>query len=177
MFTVLEQEAFLSLGKLRSLHISGCPQLVEVSAGAFSELNDLEGLEMSSNRKLSLIHPEAFGSVISLRTIDLSKNGLSSLSSSLLPWSSLASVDLSANPWHCDCDVSFLKTVILSAVNKSDSVKVVRCWNPPNLKNVDVAKLELDCSVVQSPNTDQTTVSMNNTEMIAIICSSAVVLS
>merc|ERR1711936_815299 len=177
MFSVIEEEAFLGLNKLRTLQINGCSQLEQIAAGAFSNLGDLEEMVLASNRKLRLIHPQSFGSVISLRRIDLSNNGLASLSSSLLPWASLAAVDLSGNPWNCDCDVSFLKTVILSAVNRSDTVRVVRCWNPPDLRNVDVAKLELDCSVVQSPKTDHNSVSMNNTEMIAIICSSAVVIS
>ena len=178
MFTRIEEEAFVDLNKLRSLRISGCSQLEQIGAGAFSDLIDLEEMELSSNRKLSLLHPQSFGSVISLRTIDLSNNGLPSLSSSLLPWASLASVDLSGNPWHCDCDVSFLKTVILSAVNKSDTVKVVRCWNPPNLRNVDVAKLEMDCSVVQSPKVDVAVsdVHITKIEIIIIICSSIAIL-
>merc|ERR1712079_338023 len=62
MFSVIEEEAFLGLDKLRTLQINGCSQLEQIAAGAFSNLGDLEEMELASNRKLRLIHPQSFGS-------------------------------------------------------------------------------------------------------------------
>jgi len=114
----------------------------------------------------------------SLRALDLSNNGLTSVSSQLLTWTSLASLDLSGNPWSCDCDLSFMAEVIRATVNKSEaSVKVVRCWSPPSLRDRDVTSLDLDCGLHHSPKTDKSAIKMNNTELVAILCSSGVVLS
>jgi hypothetical protein len=155
-FTVIQAGSFRGLKKLRSLDISGCPELVELAKDALGGCNDLETLKISSNRKLDFMHPGSLGgSLTRLRSLDLSSNALTRLSPSLVPWGALTSVLLSGNPWTCDCENSFLRDVIINSVNKSDSPhRVVRCWSPPNLKDQDLAYLQLDCEIVQSPNTD-----------------------
>ena len=84
---------------------------------------------------------------------------------------------MSGNPWQCDCQISFLQSVIISAVNKSDSVRLVRCWNPPNLRDVDITSLDMDCSLTQSPSIDTSLNNINNVEIIAIIgCSISIII-
>lgn len=178
LFPSLEAGALTGLARLTHLAVSGCPQLAEVEVGAFSDLRDLQSLSLASNRQLRLIQPGAFGDVTSLRALDLSNNGLTSVSSQLLDWTALASLDLSGNPWTCDCELGFLGEVIRAAVNRSEaSVRLVRCWSPPSLRDQDVTKMELACDLHQSPKTDKSAVKMNNTELVAILCSSGVVLS
>merc|ERR1712012_549406 len=184
-FSNIEEESFISLTKLKSLTVSGSSQLVEISALAFSGLSDLEQLTISNNKKLRIIDQEAFGSDagVNLKLLDLSNNKLSSLSSSMLSWSSLSSLDLSGNVWECNCNLAFLNNVIINAVNVSDSVssvRVVRCFSPSSVRNQDIPSLSLQCDVVHSPKTDKSTVTtgvMNNTEIIAIVSASAVVIS
>ena len=178
-FPALKTGALTGLGRLTHLAVSGCPQLAEVEAGAFSDLRDLQSLSLASNRQLTSIHPGAFGdSGSSLRALDLSNNGLASVSSQLLDWASLTSLDLSGNPWTCDCDLGFLAEVIRAAVNRSEAgVRRVRCWSPPSLRDEDVTKLDLSCDLHHSPKTDKSAVKMNNTELVAILCSSGVVLT
>ena len=153
-FNVIQAGALRGLNKLKTLEIQGCPELVEVGEDALTECLDLEILKISSNRKLVHLHPSSLGSLPSLRSLDLSNNALTKVSSSLAPWMTLTSLDISGNPWTCDCDNSFLKSAIINSVNQSQSVRVVRCWNPPELRDRDLAFLKLDCSLVQSPNTD-----------------------
>lgn len=99
-----------------------------------------------------------------------------SINPNLVPWMSLSSLDLSGNPWNCDCQTIFLKNVIINTVNNSDSVPVVRCWNPPALRDRDIAVLNMDCEIVQSPKTDQTVRTIDLAAMIAVIISLLVVV-
>jgi len=175
-FRVIDDDAFLHLDRLNRLEISGCSNLQEVTENAFGILSDLEYVKISWNKNLNIIHAEAFGPLPMLKHFDLSNNGLSSVSPSLVPWMSLSSVDLSGNPWHCDCQNSFMKRVIINTVNNSDSIPIVRCWNPPNLRDSDIALLSMNCEIVQSPKTDQSVETIDSMAIVAVICSSAIVV-
>ena len=172
-FTVIQAGSFRGLNKLRGLDISGCPELVEVAENALEGCNDLETVKISSNRKLDFLHPGSLGgSLTRLQSLDLSSNALTRLSPSLAPWLSLTSVHISGNPLTCDCENSFLKDVIINSVNKSNRPhKVVRCWNPSNLRDRDLAYLELDCKVIHSPNTDPSVLASDGFEVMAAIIS------
>ena len=174
-FTVIQAGALGGLNKLKKLEIQGCPDLVEVSEDALAECLDLETLQISSNRRLVHLHPSSLGLLPSLRSLDLSNNALTNVSPSLAPWMALTSLDLSGNPWTCDCDSSFLRSAIINSVNQSESVRVVRCWNPPELRDRDLAFLKLDCSVVQSPNTDPGVQTTGYVGVLAVVVSVVVV--
>ena len=174
-FTVIQAGALGGLNKLKKLEIQGCPDLVEVSEDALAECLDLETLRISSNRRLVHLHPSSLGLLPSLRSLDLSNNALTNVSPSLAPWMALTSLDLSGNPWTCDCDSSFLRSAIINSVNQSESVRVVRCWNPPELRDRDLAFLKLDCSVVQSPNTDPGVQTTGYVGVLAVVVSVVVV--
>ena len=179
-FTVIQAGALRGLNKLKHLQIQGCPDLVEVDEDALADCLDLETLKISSNRKLSHLHPSSLGGAPhpSLRSLDLSNNALTKVSPSLAPWMALSSLDLSGNPWTCDCDNSHLRSAIINSVNQSETtVRVVRCWNPPHLRDRDLAFLKLDCNVVQSPNTLDQGVEIGNSYVgvLAVVVSLVVV--
>ena len=174
-FTVIQAGALNGLNKLKKLEIQGCPELVEVGEDALADCLDLETVRISSNRRLVHLHPSSLGALPSLRSLDLSNNALTKVSPSLAPWMALSSLDLSGNPWNCDCENSFLRSAIINSVNQSESVRVVRCWNPPELRDRDLAFLKLDCSLVQSPNTDPGFETTGYVGVLAVVVSLVVV--
>ena len=51
-----------------------------------------------------------------LRRLSLRDNQLQSIPSQLAPWSQLDMVDLSGNPFNCECDILWLRSALLSDV-------------------------------------------------------------
>ena len=152
LFSVIPRGALTGLDQLARLDVSGCPSLSLVEEGAFSSNPGLKELIMANNSKLEVIEAGAFKGVTGLEVVDLSNNGLRDLASSLMPWAGLVNLQVSGNPLHCDCSTIFLQEVIYSTVNSSSdsAMRVVRCWTPLELRDQDLALLQLQCDVTSS---------------------------
>ena len=150
MFGRLQKNSFAELPQLKKLDISGCPALTHIENEAFASNSDLREVVISSNRQLQVIEPQAFTGIPDLERVDLSNNQLDHIPPSLLQWQRLNHFQVSGNPLHCDCANFFLKDVIYTIVNSSETVRVVRCWTPLHLRDQDLALLQLQCDVTSS---------------------------
>ncbi|CAB4063177.1 unnamed protein product [Lepeophtheirus salmonis] len=136
--TSLSIGSFQGLGTLRKLKLSdnelksipdgairdSVPNLEELYIGPesihFSDFiiwtrsaEHLEHVVISENRHLKAISEVTFGddspSLMHLRHFDLAENGLETLSEALLPnWLKIKVIDLTGNPWRCDCETTWL---------------------------------------------------------------------
>ncbi|XP_012370758.2 leucine-rich repeat-containing protein 3C [Octodon degus] len=77
-------------------------QLASVPAGAFQHLSTLEELDLSHNALAHLSGAAFQGLAGTLRHLDLSANQLASVPVEAFMGLQIQ-VNLSANPWHCDC--------------------------------------------------------------------------
>ena len=144
--SILGSEAFSPLAQLKHVDISGCSKLASVEAHAFKSCLDLKHVTISLNRALVYIDPRAFDSGMSkLRSLNLADNGLQSLPATLVPWPRLHSLDLSNNPWHCDCSLSFAAEMLAQfQPNVSDKIMPGKCASPEAKRGSSLRDLQVD---------------------------------
>ena len=127
------------------LNISHCHQITEITAEAFKKNLNLKTVVISNNPKLEKIDSRVFGQGTQLRHLDLRRNGLSSLSENLTDWTTVKTLQLSENMWHCSCDLIWLQQTIVKLVNSSQaSVRIVKCFSPRHLYDHDIVTATID---------------------------------
>ncbi len=147
-FSAVSRDWLADVPRLQRLDLSNCPQLRSIAAEAFSPNLELEQVTIAANPLLTHIHEAAFLGLTAVQRLDLSNNALEVVPPSLVPWERLAHLQVSGNPLLCSCAANyFLKEVVIrTALNSSEGVRVVRCWNPVHLRDRDLARLDLGCS-------------------------------
>ncbi|KAH8339258.1 hypothetical protein KR074_009124 [Drosophila pseudoananassae] len=139
-FEVIPSGAFAGLRELRQLELTGAKRLRRVENGAFSGNTNLEHLNLSSNKQLSELPATALGGLPHLSTVVLKANQLGSLDEGLVPWADLQSLDLSENPFVCDCRLLWLHHLLISR-NATGQFAPVNCAYPATVRDVPLAQL------------------------------------
>ena len=152
----LRRAAFSSLARLRDLSVAAMSQLRVIDADVFLDLPQLQVLRLHDNRRLAFFDPRALDPNVrggsTLRQISLHNDAL-------LAVPNLVAVDDSGrftrwisaggNPLHCDCNVRWLRDVILGAnTTRIVDGEEVRCDSPTRLRGRRLAEVEADDPVV-----------------------------
>lgn len=104
-----------NLGNLRRLDMNQC-QLGNIgfTSSTFRNLNNLQFLNLGFN-EINEIPPGTFDAFKStLRSLYIEHNQLTTLDSGLLMWASIDALNISSNPWNCDCSIQWMADLSLS---------------------------------------------------------------
>ncbi|XP_009479502.2 uncharacterized protein LOC104029758 [Pelecanus crispus] len=159
--------AFYTVPRLQDLDLRG-NQLRTLPQDAFAGLKALKYLDLSDNL-LEELPKELLQDLQNLETLWLSGNRLRMLPKDFFPKDQFfAYVFLTENPWHCDCDLRYLRTWILRNVDsvyqperglEKTKVEVapekVLCHSPPEHWQKPIIHFKPNCSDVGDVEEDE----------------------
>lgn len=114
--TEIEFDAFLEVRKLEILILSKC-NMRNVSMDAFIGLDKLSYLDLSSNQ-LTYLPPGVLDPLRSIKELYLNRNNFTVLPHELFSKLHLKLLRLNENPWHCSCQMSDWKPVIVNRLKQ-----------------------------------------------------------
>lgn len=114
----ISEEDFSDLPGLKVLKLNNL-RIKEVPEYVFTPLHGLEQLELERNKNLTVFSSLAFGREVLddpddfvLERLSLKGSRLTKLEKDLaVPFGQLNLLDLQGNPWRCDCELTWLKTL------------------------------------------------------------------
>ncbi|XP_017470890.1 PREDICTED: leucine-rich repeat neuronal protein 1 [Rhagoletis zephyria] len=150
---LVDENIFPTLRYLTYLSMAYMPELKVIGPGAFSELQNLTTLILSSNTKLSTIDVKAFAKNTSnpeilsyppLEKLYLHNNNLSTLDRGMLErWDKITELDLRYNYWTCDCSNRWLIEVLSIQINNTTPrwTQDINCYQPNALRSLPLLQL------------------------------------
>ncbi|XP_034751173.1 insulin-like growth factor-binding protein complex acid labile subunit isoform X1 [Etheostoma cragini] len=142
---------FRGLSRLRHLYLHN-NRLTTVQRGSLSMLPGLEVLQLSNNN-ISYIENDALAPLYSLAVLDLEGNNLHHLKfKTLISLHTTAThIQLSGNPWSCDCDLHRVFSKILHVRHLHiDDYSNVTCQDPPQLAGASLAWVDSQLCIAET---------------------------
>ncbi|CAK1544591.1 unnamed protein product [Leptosia nina] len=152
--------SFQSLFHLKHLHLSRIFNLEKIDSRAFVDNINLQKIWMNENLKVREVPPRLFHGNPKLTHIYMRNNALETLEASHFPIDTLQELEISGNPFVCNCSLVWLWTLMRECEirsrrngNLSTILRIdyddVKCAAPEHLKNihfVQIPESEFGCS-------------------------------
>ncbi|CAH1380376.1 unnamed protein product [Tenebrio molitor] len=136
------ENGFPHISTMKVLHMNNMPKLVNISKGSMSKLWNLEELYCFDNIELVHIDKAALSSRRDdaeyetwppLKKLYLQNNKLTSIDMQvILNWKDLSDLDLTDNPWTCECENQWMIDELMPIYLQLDEIKAkaLKCAAP-----------------------------------------------
>lgn len=114
--TELEYDTFLEVNLIEKLILTNC-QIMNISMDSFMGLQKLTYLDLSKN-KLEYLPPGVFDQLVNIKELYLNSNNFKKLPREIFSKIYPKLIRLNENPWHCSCDMSDWKPLIVNRVKQ-----------------------------------------------------------
>lgn len=159
--TQLGMSCIRGLHSLRTLRLNDLYLLTSIDEGAFSDIPMLREIQLTYNPRLSFIHENAFyspdyGQLIPVQEFYMRHTAVETLSVRLLDWNTVSVVDLTENPWNCDCRIEWMKNM----ADKLETGQRLLCARPLNLEGQSLLDLQAKDFSCDNPSAAELTTSI-----------------
>lgn len=118
-FQSLQDHNFHGLRQIQELSLDNC-SLSAISELALQHFPMLRVLNIGHNQLSSIPVGTFHYYWNSLKELYLESNLFTSLDKDLAPWHTLETLKLGNNPWHCDCNLAWIKNISTNAFHKEN---------------------------------------------------------
>ncbi|XP_054167272.1 leucine-rich repeat neuronal protein 2-like [Oppia nitens] len=143
----IEYNDFMGLKSLTELRLERMSSLESIKPYAFGDLQSLQIFVCKHNYRLTEIHSKAFTNNLTteqpsgLSSLILRHNSFKTLSDQLVNWQTVSRIDLSGNPWICDCRMKWLPAMVDT---KHRLMNTTKCYEPSGLSGRSIGSLTSD---------------------------------
>uniref|UniRef100_A0A7E4VVA4 LRRCT domain-containing protein n=1 Tax=Panagrellus redivivus TaxID=6233 RepID=A0A7E4VVA4_PANRE len=169
-FATIYAGFFEGLGSLRSLILTANDDLQRVELNAFAGLYKLDSIALNNCPRLVFIDEFAFEHPNQLTAVAMNDNGLQAVSLNLLNWRQLQNLELSGNPWNCDCELLRFLPDVLGEIRRRNGARSTEsrpiCSAPEALKGV----------ALETTTAGATCTSLTEPALVAVMAASGIII-
>lgn len=170
---ILEPSAFASVPSLEELYL-GEMEISTIDTKIFSGLTSLSKLDLHGNN-IKIIDPSHIQALSDLVFLDLSENSIQTMPNETGPiLSNLHTLHLGGNPWHCNCELLWLRTLPIKHIyDPYNNGQTIICSSPEKHKYrsfVDIDASDFHCTPPKIVSCDKNTISVHVSLPVTVSC-------